>query len=145
MDMDAAVQAEYFDLLRFPTIGADPLHLRDCVQCALWLKNWLSKLGFSGELMTEGGHPPFLLAERPGDEGAPTVLLYGHYDNTIRIAVETELVLFAERLVIKPVIINDFHIDVEVSSRLHRFLCSFFYLFPIRLRLMLGNKQVEGV
>ena len=80
MDMDAAVQAEYFDLLRFPTIGADPLHLRDCVQCALWLKNWLSKLGFSGELMTEGGHPPFLLAERPGDEGAPTVLLYGHYD-----------------------------------------------------------------
>ena len=80
MDMDAAVQAEYFDLLRFPTIGADPLHLRDCVQCALWLKNWLSRLGFSGELMTEGGHPPFLLAERPGDEGAPTVLLYGHYD-----------------------------------------------------------------
>ena len=78
--METAIQQEYFDLLRFPTVGAEPMHLRDCVQCALYLKAWLSKLGFKGELMTEGGHPPFLFAERPGDEGAPTVLVYGHYD-----------------------------------------------------------------
>ena len=78
--MDEQTQSEYFELLRFPTIGADPLHLRDCVQCAMWLKAWLARLGFAGELMTEGGHPPFLFAERKGTEGAPTVLLYGHYD-----------------------------------------------------------------
>ncbi len=78
--MEDSVRAEYFDLLKFPTVGADPMHLRDCVQCAVWLKAWLARLGFSGELMTEGGNPPFLLAERKGTEGAPTVLLYGHYD-----------------------------------------------------------------
>ena len=78
--MDEQTQSEYFELLRFPTVGADPLHLRDCVQCAMWLKAWLARLGFAGELMTEGGNPPFLFAERKGAEGAPTVLLYGHYD-----------------------------------------------------------------
>ena len=78
--MEENIQNEYFELLKFQTIGADPMHLRDCVQCAMWLKAWLAKLGFTGELMTEGGNPPFLLAERKGSEGAPTVLLYGHYD-----------------------------------------------------------------
>ena len=78
--MEENIQNEYFELLKFQTIGADPMHLRDCVQCAMWLKAWLAKLGFAGELMTEGGNPPFLLAERKGSEGAPTVLLYGHYD-----------------------------------------------------------------
>ena len=37
--------AEYFELLRFPTVGADPEHLRDCVQCAMWLKKWLEEIG----------------------------------------------------------------------------------------------------
>ena len=78
--MEDKIKNEYFELLKFPTIGADPMHLRDCVQCAMWLKAWLGKLGFAGELVAEGGNPPFLFAERTGTEGAPTVLLYGHYD-----------------------------------------------------------------
>ena len=32
---------EYFELLRFPTIGAEPMRLKDCVDCAMWLKKWL--------------------------------------------------------------------------------------------------------
>ena len=77
--------AEYFELLKFPTIGADPMHLRDCVQCAMWLKKWLEKIGADGELLLPEGSglsptPPVLYAERPGDEGAPTLLFYGHYD-----------------------------------------------------------------
>ena len=77
--------AEYFELLKFPTIGADPMHLRDCVQCAMWLKKWLEKIGADVELLLPEGSglsptPPVLYAERPGDEGAPTLLFYGHYD-----------------------------------------------------------------
>ena len=77
--------AEYFELLKFPTIGADPMHLRDCVQCAMWLKKWLEKIGAEVELLLPEGSglsptPPVLYAERPGDEGAPTLLFYGHYD-----------------------------------------------------------------
>ena len=74
---------EYFELLRFPTIGAEPMRLKDCVDCAMWLKKWLAPQGFAVELMQAPkmlGTPPILLAERKGTEGAPTVLFYGHYD-----------------------------------------------------------------
>ena len=77
------VLKEYFELLRFPTIGAEPMRLKDCVDCAMWLKKWLVPQGFTVELMQAPkmlGTPPILLAERKGTEGASTVLFYGHYD-----------------------------------------------------------------
>ncbi len=66
-------------------MGADPLRLRDCVQCAMWLKGWLGRIGADAELMLPAGEglsptPPVVFAERAGDEGAPTILFYGHYD-----------------------------------------------------------------
>ena len=83
--MEENVQKDYFELLRFPSVGADPLKLRDCVDCAMWLKRWLEGIGFKGELMmppVKDGQaaPPILFAERAGAEGAPTILVYGHYD-----------------------------------------------------------------
>ena len=77
--------AEYFELLRFQTVGADPLHLRDCVQCAMWLKKWLEGIGAEARLVIpeDAGMsvtPPVVFGERAGDEGAPTLLFYGHYD-----------------------------------------------------------------
>ena len=83
---------EYFELLRFPTVGADPIHLRDCVQAATWLKKWLGTIGAEAELVLPegavGGAPgrsapslvPVVVGEVNGAEGAPTVLVYGHYD-----------------------------------------------------------------
>ena len=71
---------EYFELLRFPTVGADPTHLRDCVQAATWLKEWLEKIGAEVKLETKGFAPPVVVAELKGDTCGPTVLFYGHYD-----------------------------------------------------------------
>ena len=70
----------YHELLRFPTIGADPKRLGDCASCAAWLKRYLRKMGFEVELVqSELSAPPVLYAIRKGS--APqTVLLYGHYD-----------------------------------------------------------------
>ena len=83
--MEDAVRKEYFELLKFESVGADPAKLRDTSQCALWLKRWLEAIGFTGELLMpeikDGkAAPPILFAERTGDEGAPTALIYGHYD-----------------------------------------------------------------
>ena len=84
---------DYFELLRFPTVGAEKEHLRDCVQCATWLKKWLKGIGAEVELilpscasLTSGKDSasplcvPVLYGEIKGQEGATTVLLYGHYD-----------------------------------------------------------------
>ena len=76
---------EYFELLRFQTVGADPLHLKDCVQCAMWLKKWLEGIGADVKLLLPDGErlaatPPVVFGERRGDDGAPTILFYGHYD-----------------------------------------------------------------
>lgn len=86
--MEESVQQEYFELLRFPSVGADPTRLKDCVNCAAWLRKWLQQEGFTGELLyptaapehASALPPPVLFAERKGTEGAPTVLIYGHYD-----------------------------------------------------------------
>ena len=83
--MEESVKNEYFELLKYETVGGDPAKLRDCVDCASWLRRWLGKLGFEGEMLypeNKGAMmpPPILFAERKGDEGAPTILVYGHYD-----------------------------------------------------------------
>ena len=77
---------EYFELLRLPTVGADPAHLRDCVQAATWLREWLRSIGAEAGLVLPEGAPgqsasvPVVFGELKGAEGATTVLVYGHYD-----------------------------------------------------------------
>ena len=85
---------DYFELLKFPTVGAEKEHLRDCVQCATWLRKWLKGIGASAELIVPQAREqgtgnreqefalsvPVVYGEIKGQEGATTVLLYGHYD-----------------------------------------------------------------
>lgn len=83
--MEEAVKKEYFELLRFESVGADPGKLYECVSCAQWLKKWLEGVGFACSLETtpvkDGkAAPPVVFAERKGSEGARTILFYGHYD-----------------------------------------------------------------
>ena len=74
-----AILADWFELLRIPTIGTNLKYLRDCARCAAWLKKYLGPMGFDSEVCLTDGQP-VLLAERIGKPGAPTVLFYGHYD-----------------------------------------------------------------
>jgi len=74
---------DYFKLLAFPTVGASLDHLRDCAQCATWLKKWLATIGAKAELiLPKNVTPPVpvVWAEIPGPEESPSVLFYGHYD-----------------------------------------------------------------
>ncbi len=74
-----AFQEELFELLRFPSVSADPSHAGDIKECALHLKYKFENMGFSADLMETGGHP-LVYAEykHPGNE--KTYLVYGHYD-----------------------------------------------------------------
>lgn len=77
--IDAQTLADYFELLRFQTVSADPMRLVDISRCAAWLKRYLGKLGFDARIHLEGDQP-IVIAERVGSPAAPSVLFYGHYD-----------------------------------------------------------------
>ncbi len=71
--------AELFELLRIPSVSADPAHSGDMRRAADFLQAKLTALGFSAQVEPTAGHP-VVYAERLGVPGAPTVLIYGHYD-----------------------------------------------------------------
>lgn len=74
-----SANAELFELLRIPSVSADPAHTSDMHRAAEYLQAKLSKLGFTASVEATAGHP-VVYAERLSDPAKPTVLIYGHYD-----------------------------------------------------------------
>nr|MDQ2732791.1 dipeptidase [Armatimonadota bacterium] len=67
-------------LLRMPSISALSSHEAEVLRTARWLVEHLEQIGMTrAELFPTGGHP-IVYAEWMGAPGAPTVLIYGHYD-----------------------------------------------------------------
>lgn len=67
-------------LLRFPTVSADPGHSPDMGACAAWLARALSRIGLTEVRLWRGRVAPVVTAAWHGPRGAPTLLVYGHYD-----------------------------------------------------------------
>jgi acetylornithine deacetylase/succinyl-diaminopimelate desuccinylase-like protein len=73
-------RARLSDLLRIPSISAQPAHARDCVAAAEWVRAQLAGLGFDASVRPTAGHP-VVVGSHPGPGGdAPHLLFYGHYD-----------------------------------------------------------------
>ncbi|MDZ4723337.1 MAG: dipeptidase [candidate division Zixibacteria bacterium] len=70
---------ELKQFLSFPSVSAKSEHKQDVADCAEWLKNHMSAIGFTAELSATQGNP-VVYAEYMADPKAPTVLYYGHYD-----------------------------------------------------------------
>jgi acetylornithine deacetylase/succinyl-diaminopimelate desuccinylase-like protein len=70
----------YKDLLRIPSISALPEHAADCRRAAEWLVEALSRAGVEHAEVAETGGHPVVYADWLHAPGAPTVLVYGHYD-----------------------------------------------------------------
>jgi acetylornithine deacetylase/succinyl-diaminopimelate desuccinylase-like protein len=81
---DAATQ-RLCDVLRIPSISADPAHAGDCRAAVVWFRDQFAAMGFTAEVHETAGHPA-LIASHPGpanpaSAGAvPHLLYYGHYD-----------------------------------------------------------------
>lgn len=67
------------ELLRIPSVSTDSQYKHEVRQAGEWVANQFRKLQFETELIETEGHP-IVYAESPPVEGAPTVLVYGHYD-----------------------------------------------------------------
>jgi len=68
------------DLLRIPSVSADPAHKADVQKAAEFVADSLAKAGADTvEVVATEGHP-IVYGEKIVNPDAPTILIYGHYD-----------------------------------------------------------------
>jgi acetylornithine deacetylase/succinyl-diaminopimelate desuccinylase-like protein len=72
--------AELFELLRLPSISADPAYAGSVRQTAEWVAASLRKAGADHVRLEETAGFPIVYGEKMIDPAVPTVLVYGHYD-----------------------------------------------------------------
>jgi acetylornithine deacetylase/succinyl-diaminopimelate desuccinylase-like protein len=71
---------ELFELLRIPSVSADPKHKQDVARAAEFVKKKLSDAGADKvEVFPTKGHP-IVYGEKIIDPKLPTIVVYGHYD-----------------------------------------------------------------
>jgi acetylornithine deacetylase/succinyl-diaminopimelate desuccinylase-like protein len=76
---DARLES-YKDFLRIPSISALPEHAPDVRRAAEWLADTLRSAGLEHVAVEETSLHPLVYADWVHAEGAPTALIYGHYD-----------------------------------------------------------------
>jgi acetylornithine deacetylase/succinyl-diaminopimelate desuccinylase-like protein len=72
--------ASYEEFLRIPSVSALPEHADDCRRAAEFLAGELRTIGVEHVDVAETGGHPLVYGDWLKAEGAPTVLVYGHYD-----------------------------------------------------------------
>ncbi len=71
---------ELFDLLRIPSVSADPAFATDVAGAADFIKNKMEKMGLDNVSIEETPGYPIVYGEKIINPDLPTVLVYGHYD-----------------------------------------------------------------
>jgi acetylornithine deacetylase/succinyl-diaminopimelate desuccinylase-like protein len=77
---EARIRRELDEFLRIPSISARSEHRTDMVRAADWLAASMAGIGLTSTIIPTRGHPIVLGEWRNAAPGAPTVLVYGHYD-----------------------------------------------------------------
>ena len=72
--------ASYTEFLRIPSISALPQQSGECRRAAEWLAAELRRLGSEHVEVSETEAHPIVYADWLHAEGAPTAIVYGHYD-----------------------------------------------------------------
>lgn len=80
---------ELFELLRIPSISADPAYSKEMIHTAEFIKAKLELAGAEKVEICETKGYPIVYGEKIIDPSLPTVLVYGHYD--VQPAVPLEL------------------------------------------------------
>lgn len=71
---------ELFDILRIPSISADPAYKNDVLKCADVVADYLKKAGADNVEVCKTNGYPIVYGDKIIDKNLPTVLVYGHYD-----------------------------------------------------------------
>jgi acetylornithine deacetylase/succinyl-diaminopimelate desuccinylase-like protein len=71
---------ELQQLVRFPSVSAQPQHVGDVRACAAWVAAHFRKIGLQTIVHNTAGHPIVEAQCHTPRSEAPTVIIYGHYD-----------------------------------------------------------------
>jgi Acetylornithine deacetylase/Succinyl-diaminopimelate desuccinylase and related deacylases len=71
---------ELTDILKIPSVSADPAYAKDVFSMAKDLENRLTKVGLEEVSAYETAGFPMVYGQKIIDPSLPTVLVYGHYD-----------------------------------------------------------------
>jgi acetylornithine deacetylase/succinyl-diaminopimelate desuccinylase-like protein len=71
---------ELLDLLRIPSISADPSYKSDVQKCAEKLAEGMRNIGIDNVEVCPTAGNPIVYGEKMIDQNKPTILIYGHYD-----------------------------------------------------------------
>ncbi len=74
------IRSDYFHFLKFRSISTEPDCKTDVINCAEWVRKYLSESGFEAKLIPTKGHPLVFAEALAKEANKPTVLIYGHYD-----------------------------------------------------------------
>ena len=72
--------AELFNLLRIPSVSADPAYKKDVVKTAEFIRDKFISAGAENVKICETAGHPIVYADKLFDASLPTILVYGHYD-----------------------------------------------------------------
>ena len=79
-EQNERIHSELFELLRMPSVSARSEHTADVARTADWIANAMRDVGMDAAVHATPGHPIVVGEWRRAPAGAPTVLVYGHYD-----------------------------------------------------------------
>jgi acetylornithine deacetylase/succinyl-diaminopimelate desuccinylase-like protein len=73
--------AELCELIRFPSVSAQPQHKKDLRACAEWIVKHCRQIGLEATLRLTAGNP-IVVAKTPREKNSrkPHYVVYGHYD-----------------------------------------------------------------
>lgn len=72
--------AALVEFCRFASVSGSALHEEDLRGCATFLHDHLERIGLEHTALLPTGGSPIVYGDWLGAKGAPTVLIYGHYD-----------------------------------------------------------------
>ena len=72
--------SELIDLLKIPSISADPAYKNEVQKCAESLAQGLTNIGIDKVEICQTAGNPIVYGEKIIDPAKPTILVYGHYD-----------------------------------------------------------------
>jgi acetylornithine deacetylase/succinyl-diaminopimelate desuccinylase-like protein len=73
---------ELREFIAIPSVSADPAHQDDVRRAAEWVRDYVKRIGGEAELVRRGERD-LVIGDIPADAngaGAPTVMIYGHFD-----------------------------------------------------------------